>query len=201
LINDTLNTVPIGGNGNKLIPAGGHLFRPENTNSATALLTQNEAGDRVFIGRRYYERASKTAIWLKRIWYVAAHTLTFTFFLFGLIWLIIQVVDKKKSYATSAIKGLFMSSFCFISMVVFFLIVVENSEIFGEMNWKSVLYFLSSLGFPVGSLAGSYFLFKNYSFIQSKSLKYYLLLVAFCMISLSVYYCWYGFVGLRFWAY
>ena len=201
LIEDTLYTVGLSGDKDKLIPTDDLMFRSANAAVPTSLLTEDEAGQKVFIGRRYYEQKSLLGIWIKRIAYWGSLLFSSTFSFFGFFWLIIHFIRKEASTAVSSVAGLFVGALGFLLSIIAFTLVVEHITEAGEMNGKTIFYFISSIIWAVGSVIGAYLLARNFSNIQSKTLKYYLLLSAISLLGLTIYLGWHGFVGLRFWSY
>lgn len=201
LIKDTLYTVGLWGEKDKLIPTGTNLFRSENASVPTSILTEDEAGKKVFIGRGYYEKESLAGIWLKRIWYWGSLLFSGTFSFFGLIWLAIHFYRKEASTAVSSVAGLFIGALGFLLSLIAFLLVVGDITEAGEMNSRTIFYFISSIIWAAGSVAGAYLLWRNFSTIRSRGLKYYLLIAALSLLGLTFYFGWHGFIGLRFWSY
>jgi len=120
---------------------------------------------------------------------------------FGFFWLIIHFIRKEASTAVSSVAGLFTGALGFgLSFIAITSVLGQITEA-GEMNGKTIFYFISSIIWAMGSVVGTYLLARNFSNIQSKTLKYYLLLSAISLLGLTLYLGWHGFVGLRFWAY
>ncbi len=201
LIDDTLYTVDMGGGKDKLIPVGGSLFRSEKASVPTSILTTDEAGKKVFIGRGYYEQGSLLGIWVQRILYWAGLLFGSTFSFFGLFWLGIHFYRKEASTAVSSVAGLFVGGLGLLLSFIAFILVAENITDAGVMNGKTIFYFISSILWAVGSIVGTYLLWKNFSSIRSKGLKYYLAIAALSLVGLAIYFGWHGFIGLRFWSY
>jgi len=201
LINDKLYTVDMWGKKRKLTPTAPNLFRPSWGKLATTILTENESGKKVFINNNYYEKSSLIGIWIKRIAYGGALTISSTFSFFALIWLISSFFRKEKSPAISTITSFFLSCLAIGLCIFFAFLITKNPTEAGEFNWKTATYFLSTIGFGIGSLAGTYFLWKSFSSLSSKMLKYYLVLVALSFLGLSIYLTWHGIIGMQLWSY
>jgi len=178
LIEDTLYSVYLSGSKSKLIPTSDLMFRSAKATVPTSILTEDEAGKKVFIGRRYFEKESLVGIWIKRIAYWGSLFFSGTFSFFGFFWLIIHFIRKESSTAVSSVTGLFVSALGFAFSIIAIMLILENITDSGAMNGKTIFYFISSILWGVGSVVGAYLLARNFSNIQSKTLKYYLLLSA-----------------------
>lgn len=155
----------------------------------------------MFIGRSYYEKESLAGIWVKRIVYLGGLLFSGTFSLFGLIWLIIHFIRKEPSTAVSSVAGLFTGALGFVLSFIAFIMVVSDITEAGEVNGKTIFYFISSIVWAIGAIVGSYTLWRNFSTIQSKTLKYYLALSALSLLGVTLYFGWHSFIGLQFWKY
>lgn len=199
---DTLYATPFAADLDPLFPVGDLKFRGRIHNTPSIVLTEDEEGNKVYLERGdYFVKEHSTLIWVKRIWFIGSLIFSLTFAFFGLIWLIINFFSKKKSAATSAMTNLFIASLSLILMFIGFILVAENIRSAGQINWRTIFYFISSIIFAIGSIIGTIILFKNISNIDSIILKYYLLCVALSLVSLTAYFTWHDIVGLRFWAY
>ncbi len=201
VIEDTLYTVNLDGTKDKLIPTGDNQFRSANATVPTSILTEDETGKKVFIGRNYYEKESLAGIWIKRIAYWGSLIFSGAFSLFGFFWLIIHFIRKETSTAVSSVAGLFIGGLGFVLSFIAFIMVVGDITTAGEINGKTIFYLISSILWAIGAVIGAYFLARNFSSIQSKTLKYYLLLSAISLFGLTIYMGWHGFIGLQFWNY
>lgn len=201
IIEDTLYTVTLGGSKSKLIPTGGNLFRTARSSVPTSMLTEDEVGKKVFIGKDYYEKESLVGIWIKRIAYWSSLLFSGAFSLFGFFWIIIHFIRKETSTAVSSVTGLFIGALGFVLSIIAFTMVVENITDAGGVNGRSIFYLISSIMWAIGAVVGAYLLARNFSNIQSKTLKYYLLLSAISLLGLTIYMGWHGFIGLQLWNY
>ncbi len=190
-----------GGKPNPLIPVEGNLFRRKDSNSATHILTENEEGTKTYIARGYFEKENAFSFWAKRIWFFASVIFAFTFSLFGLIWLLIRIFDKKKSGATGAVTSFFLSSLGGVATLIGLGMIGGNLPNAAKISPINLMIFVGTLLFGLGAFIGTFLLLKKSRSINSNFLKYYLLLVAISLVSLSIYFAQYGMLGLRLWAY
>ena len=184
-----------------LIPVEGNLFRREISNSATHILTENEEGVKAYIASGYFEKENAFAFWAKRVWFFASVILAMTFFLFGIVWLLIKFFDKKKSGATRAVISFSLSSIGGLLTLVGLGMIGEDLPNAARISPITLTIFIGTLLFGLGAFIGTFFLFKKSRSINSNFLKYYLLLVAISLVSLSIYFAQYKMLGLRLWSY
>ena len=123
--------------------------------------------------------------------------LPFIFFLSSSIWMLKQALSKSKK----AIKNHFIlwsACLCYLLMFLSFSLVMDNRVTSGNLNFNSVLFFISSLAFVGFSILAAYRGFK----IKKKGFsKIYYVINSIAVIILSIFFLYNGFIGLRLWAY
>ena len=130
-----------------LYHAGNNLFYSTHETVPFAVFFKNEQGiTAIDLGGSYGEKSSLLWRWIKNICIWLSALLIIPYFLFGIIWLIIQLASKEKTEKRSNII-LWLATLFFIVMAISFIASVESMDSININNPLNWLVFISSILF------------------------------------------------------
>lgn len=185
----------------KYVQVENRLFRNIKLNTPTLLLTENEQGDKVIIGRNYYENSSSSGILFKRIWFFTAALFSLIASIFGIVWCILLILKKANKQVNSTALTLSISAFGFMLFFISMIFSLEDFTTLGMFNGLNLGVYLASIIFALGAILGVVFLFKNYKKIEKGLLKLYLILTCFALFTLAYYFFQHGMIGIKLWTF
>lgn len=181
-----------------LFYAGNHLFyRDKEGIESVAFLSDEEGNPVLWFNENYTVKESRMKrIFLNFVVWISM-VLPFVFLLTGSVWMLIQVFKKsKKSLHNHLI--LWSACFCYFLVIVAFALAMGNRVESGNLNFNSILLFISSLAIIPLTILSIWVCFK----ITVKGFpKWYFILNTSAISVVTLFFLDNGFIGLRLWAY
>lgn len=196
---DTLITRSILGKAkDTLYYAGNNQFYRNMEGIPSTMVIESKEGKPAFwINENYTEMESRALRIFKFFGILISIFIFISFQIYGIIWLITRLFSKKKKPMLNhlILLGVGLS---FSLMFGAFAHVNNNLQTAGEMNFNSVLFYISSFLFCLFSI---FSLFRWAKLPKKKGFRFYYILTSITTIVLSVYFWEIGFIGLKLWNY
>ena len=205
--NDTLYYKAYMGTKKPLLPVANNLFRRQSEAEATKIFTETSEGEMVYASQgSYYVR---TAAWKPIVYNVlvfGAFIIMFSSIVYCLIWVPIFIYKKLKRKRTIStyIRMRLVPLFAVLSLVIgvgFFFISGPTMLELGQYNIANVVLYISTLSFAGFSIFSIYTTCRSFSKPVKVLDRIYAVILTAACFGMTLYLGYWGFIGLRLWAY
>ena len=164
---------------------------------STMFFESDEGKPAFWVNENYTEMASRNMRLVKFFGILISLLLFFSFTIYSLFTIIRRRWLKKEKIGRFHLC-LFGAGLSFLTMFVAFSLVMEDIQKGGELNFNSLLFFVSSLVFALLSFVSIFGWFEGG---QKKRFRFFYILSSIAAVMVSIYFWNIGFIGLRLWSY
>lgn len=205
--NDTLYSKGFMGTKQALIPVSQNLFRNQDQPEASKVFFETPDGRMVYASKgSYYE---KTASWkphVYRILVFGAFIVMISSIVYSLFWIPVYFYKrwKRKNNRSHYIRMRLIPLFAVLSLVIgitTFIISEPSMLEIGQRTLCNVIFFISTLFFAALSVWSLFTSYRSFFKPVKKLDRIYTLLLSSACFGMTLYFSYWGIIGLRLWAY
>ncbi len=203
--NDTLYRRDFMSQKKALIPVSENLFRYPNQPEASVAFVKSADGKMAYTSRSaYYE---KIAGWKPRVYqllFFGALIIMASAIVYALVWIPIQIYKKvrNKNNRSKYLRMRIIPLLAVLSLILGILALTNQSML--ELGLKTVrnqIFYISTLLFALLSFLSVYFTLRSFNRPVKMIASIYAVLLSSACLGLTIYFCFWGIIGLRLWAY
>ena len=190
-----------------LIPVSSKTFRDMNEMLASKVFTTTDDNEVAFIdGSAYYRKTTSVKAWLHGILFFLAWLIMLSSILYAIIWIpyyFYQKMAHKFTLMYLRIRVIPLTAVLLI-LVSFSLVgmqVEESVAYLGQKTAVNVLFFLSTWLFAVLSFVSLFYAVKSMKEPISKFTRIYSLVLTISLVGTTLYWAYWGMIGIRLWTY
>jgi CubicO group peptidase (beta-lactamase class C family) len=188
----------------KYFSAGNNQFKYADKSMVGLSIINDPLDGQIIVSHSFLKKISPVwALSLLTLFY-SFSIMLFTSVIFGLIWVFVYLIGKKKNKIALKIClwPLFTSSFIF---TVFFIVKVNSRtrydwfQLFGTANIYSVLLLVCGICYALASVWSVYYIFKNRHEKMSKFFYFHSILASVLNLIFTIYFLSNGLIGIPTW--
>jgi CubicO group peptidase (beta-lactamase class C family) len=203
--NDTLYQQDFMSDKKPLIPVSLNMFRRSKEPEASRIFTKIPEGKMVYATKgSYYE---KTAGWkplLYRTLVFGAIVIMVSSVVYALFWIPVHLYKKlrNKKNRSKYLRMRIIPLFAVISLVLGFVILADQTILeFGQMTIRNIIFFISTLVFAGLSGLSLFISYRSFFKPVEKIARIYAVILSSACLGMTIYFGYWGIIGLRLWAY
>nr|NQU90801.1 serine hydrolase [Bacteroidota bacterium] len=203
--NDTLRMVSFLGEETTLLPVSETLFREQKEPDAGAVFITSNENEIIFQkGNKYYLKTAGWKPWLYRALFVIA-IIGMISVVFVAMFLIPYYLVRKyilRKIVSINMKMIVFPFLAIVSLIIGMLVVSNQTQIeMTQMTTENILFCVSTWLFAAFSIAGILVVIINYKKSSGKSMNIYATIVSLSFIGFTIFLAYWGFIGLKLWAF
>ncbi|UCC43519.1 MAG: beta-lactamase family protein [Candidatus Zixiibacteriota bacterium] len=203
--NDTLYQQDFMSDKSALIPVSQNMFRKRNHPGASRVFVETEDGKMVYASQgSYYERTAGWKPLVHRAFFFVALLTMLSGVAYGLFWIPVHLYKKvwKKGDRSPYLWMRIIPLLAVLSLVLGVMPVADQTMLqFGQMTVRNVIFFISTLVFAGLSVVSVYTTYKSFFKPVSKFARVYATLLSSACLGMTLYFGYWGLIGLRTWSY
>jgi hypothetical protein len=198
---------PVIARSQRMIPAGGHLFRTEMEPIATAVFALGDAGQRVMVSHFtpglpvpiYFEKTQ--AFWpiTRLVLLVAAILALVTSVSFALIWLPRKLLGRMRGVRHLSVRAVPLLAALAFGIDIWAAYGSTPLEL-AQPDLRTITMCLSTIVFAILSLVALVLSIRSFSLEMNRAARIHSLLVSLWCFGLTSYAAYWGLIGVRTWA-
>ncbi|MBN2090477.1 beta-lactamase family protein [candidate division KSB1 bacterium] len=191
---------------NPLIPVTPNSFRAKNNFHASKAFITSEDNKQIFInGGDIYQKTAGWMPWLHGLLFGFAWIILLSVIFYTLVWIPVELYKRITHKNTSYLPIRLLPFVAIILLLVSFSLVgmqVEQSLAYlGQKTFANVFFYISTWIFALFSFVNLFFIFKSYKKPVKNITRIYLSIVALSCVGITLYWGYWGIIGLKFWSY
>ncbi len=203
-VNDNVLTMaPLFGEANHYLPVGNNQFRNKDGSVATLIALKSQDGEQLLQGMSTHIKIPGTLAWFRWVLAILSILLIISSILFALIWLPRKFFFSADIHYVSfrAWPALASTSFMASAIIVILTGLGDAIERLGKLTLWSGGYWILTWVFAGCCLISLVMLWRHHGRDISSALRWYTIAVTCANTIVLAYLGYFGFIGLRFWAY
>lgn len=203
--NDTLYTIGFMEDRSPLIYVSGNLFRRPGQPEATRVFAGDDDGNMVYASKSsYYVKTSVWITYLHRFAVFGDLIVMMSSIVYALFWLPMHLYKKlkRKKNRSKYIRMRLFPLLAVLSLIIGILPMQAQTMLdLGLMTPPNLVFFVSTLLFAALSALSSFTAYRSFYKPVKTVARVYALLVSSACFGMTLYFGYWGFIGLRLWTY
>jgi len=203
--NDTLISESFLGKITPLLPISKKLFRESKDPNASAIFVLTEDGGIIFQkGNNYYIKTAKWKPWLYRISFTLSILFMISIIVVAIIWIPSYLFRKfiLKKTVSKNIRLIIFPILAISSIALGISIIVDQTMVeLTQKTFSNILFCISTYLFAGFSLAGVYMVIKDFKKSFKSPIRIYTTIVSLSFLGFAIFLFYWGFIGIRLWAF
>ncbi len=203
--NDTLYTKEFLEGKKALIPVSPNTFRRSESPEAGRVFTTTSEGVMVYATKgSYYEKTGIWKIYIYRTLVFGMLIIMISGILYAVFWIPVHLYKKlrRKENRSKYLRMRVIPLLAMISLIIGFYAVGNQSMTYvGTMTMQNIVFFISTLLFAGLSVLSVIYSLISFKKPVKKTARIYALVLSLSCTGITVYFSYWGIIGLRLWAY
>ena len=196
------------GSWSPLIPVTEKTFRSENDFQASMAFVSTSDSNLAFIdGGSYFEKTSFLQVWFHILFFVLSWIVMLSSIFYALVWIpvyLYKLLTRNKNrpqYLRIRIIPLLAVVLILFSFTLVGMQVNQSIAYIGQKTSANVFFYFSTWAFAVLSFLSLYFSIKSFKKPVKPVARLYALALSLACLGLTLYWEYWGIIGLKLWAY
>jgi CubicO group peptidase (beta-lactamase class C family) len=206
MLNDTLYQKDfVGGEKDVLIPVTEQMFRLSSEPDASKIFFQTPEGHRAYFDEDgYYEKNAAWKPWFYIAIFLLAWILMLSTIPYAIIWVPIDLYKRiTKKENRSKYLRLRVTPLLAVLILLYGFVAVSNQSLFdfGQRTFSNIQFFCATLLFAALSFYSLFLAIRSFRKSVKILARVYALVVSLSCVGMTIFFSYWGIIGLRLWAY
>jgi CubicO group peptidase (beta-lactamase class C family) len=196
------------GSWNPLIPLTEKTFRSGNEFWASMGFVTTSDNNIAFIdGESYYEKTSFLQVWFHIVFFILSWVIMLSGILYAFVWIPIHLYRlltknrHRSQYLRIRLVPLLAVVLILFSFTLVGMQVNQSIAYIGQKTFANIFFYFSTWLFAVLSFSSLFFSIKSFKKPVKPAARLYALVLSIACVGITVYWGYWGIIGLKLWAY